>query len=635
MAAMTYENLLDDKVRFLQGTQAQLNLYLPISNNAKRGTAIEGAFYLTTDTHRLYIGRKVNDANSADNGKIFPVQVSAGITTVANTGDLNSLSVDGERGDMYYIQDGNVLAVLEIDDNGNRSWVQVNPPTGITNFYHNTLQLVTNTSARLNSVVATQAGDAPIAQLDLKGERNIEVVAAAGDFGVDANGRPTVNRAAAVTIKGVNYELGTTATQENVLNGATATLVKNGSGVDSSLTITGDNSDRTGEPKSTIAVKSDANGTITISGPRFKDITTASPASGGFFIDLNYYSPLENLVKNAHGTLNPLISVGDTTPQTISFISGVASLPVYTKAEVDQHIGDSISAQLTTANAMNYRGTVNSVQAQDPPTGNSLNEKVAAHGAHIGDTYKVAGASKDGFSLLGATVYNGDLIIVRSSDDTEQGPNGTIESNKILYDIVPSGDEQALGAILQTQSTGRQNNEAAATIVNLVDTKDGNSTILLSRYKGTDFIDVKSEQDQTGKILDIVFDHRNIARNSDSNNETLSDALGSDYEVGNAEKSIFVLSDYSGLVTDTKGHVKGLAGTKVKLSHNRLLRSTEGYSNSVSNDSATSYGFLRTTLQDKIGNTLPIALKLSSQTLTFAADTNSTDLNVELLWGSF
>jgi len=71
MASYSYEALLNDNVRFLQGTQAQLNKYLPGSGDNLSGHAYEGAFYLTTDTHRLYVGRKVD--TGTDSGKIFPV----------------------------------------------------------------------------------------------------------------------------------------------------------------------------------------------------------------------------------------------------------------------------------------------------------------------------------------------------------------------------------------------------------------------------------------------------------------------------------------------------------------------------------------------------------------------------------
>jgi hypothetical protein len=49
---MAYSDLNNTaKVRFLAGTQASIATL--ISN----GDAIEGAFYLTNDTHRLYVGR--------------------------------------------------------------------------------------------------------------------------------------------------------------------------------------------------------------------------------------------------------------------------------------------------------------------------------------------------------------------------------------------------------------------------------------------------------------------------------------------------------------------------------------------------------------------------------------------------
>ena len=85
------------KIKFLSGTQDQLNLYLldapdTIPNegiysandrgqaNKYKGAAIEGAFYLTSDTHRLYIGRAITVNN---NTKVVPVPVNEGIETVS------------------------------------------------------------------------------------------------------------------------------------------------------------------------------------------------------------------------------------------------------------------------------------------------------------------------------------------------------------------------------------------------------------------------------------------------------------------------------------------------------------------------------------------------------------------------
>ena len=123
----TYDNLANDQVKFLQGTEAELALYLPSSTNAKRGTALEGAFYLTTDTHKLYIGRKVT-TQGADYGKVFPEEISTGITTVASTGNLGDAAVHAKVGDFYYVLDTNILAVYE----GDNHWEQINVASGIT-----------------------------------------------------------------------------------------------------------------------------------------------------------------------------------------------------------------------------------------------------------------------------------------------------------------------------------------------------------------------------------------------------------------------------------------------------------------------------------------------------------------------
>ncbi|MBP3801476.1 MAG: hypothetical protein J6I85_05610 [Clostridia bacterium] len=67
-------------VLFKQGTQSALN---EIRSNK---TAIEGSFYLTNDTHRLYIGRANGDA----------VPVNEGVNTVTSLGDLPRVTAGNE-----------------------------------------------------------------------------------------------------------------------------------------------------------------------------------------------------------------------------------------------------------------------------------------------------------------------------------------------------------------------------------------------------------------------------------------------------------------------------------------------------------------------------------------------------------
>lgn len=104
MAAFDGKNVL-----FLQGTQTKLN---ELMNN---GGAKEGAFYLTNDTHRLYIGRAVN-------GVTKPVAVNEGVVTVATIDDLPTTGVN--VGEFYYVTKGNILCVWS----GN-GFVQINADT--------------------------------------------------------------------------------------------------------------------------------------------------------------------------------------------------------------------------------------------------------------------------------------------------------------------------------------------------------------------------------------------------------------------------------------------------------------------------------------------------------------------------
>ena len=111
MAAFDGKNVL-----FLQGTQTKLNELMA------NGGAKEGAFYLTNDTHRFYIGR----LDSTDN-KIKPVAVNEGVVTVNTVDDLPTTGVN--VGEFYYVKTGNILCVYS-----GTGFVQINADTD-TNSY--------------------------------------------------------------------------------------------------------------------------------------------------------------------------------------------------------------------------------------------------------------------------------------------------------------------------------------------------------------------------------------------------------------------------------------------------------------------------------------------------------------------
>lgn len=123
-------------VMFKRGSQEALNAL----TSAK---IIDGSFYLTNDTDRLYIGKKEDGVNKL-------VELNKSITVVDSYNDLPTSDVD--VGQFYYIKPGenasapgsqksthggNILAVCTAINSGTPVWVQVNPDTD-TNTNDNT-----------------------------------------------------------------------------------------------------------------------------------------------------------------------------------------------------------------------------------------------------------------------------------------------------------------------------------------------------------------------------------------------------------------------------------------------------------------------------------------------------------------
>lgn len=103
--------------------------------------ATDGCFYLTTDSHRLYVGQNVD-------GVVKALPVNEGVETVANLSELTSritaATTDEAKellaGSFYYVSDDNILCVF----NG-KEFVQINPNT--------------NTDVRVESMSAEVTGD--------------------------------------------------------------------------------------------------------------------------------------------------------------------------------------------------------------------------------------------------------------------------------------------------------------------------------------------------------------------------------------------------------------------------------------------------------------------------------------------
>ena len=99
--------MADTNLMFLRGLQSSIN---------GMTTSIDGAFYLTTDTNRLYIGNPTGGA---------PIALNRDIGVVANVANLPSVPPATDK-DFYYCEAENVFAFYSAKQ---AKWVQINPDT--------------------------------------------------------------------------------------------------------------------------------------------------------------------------------------------------------------------------------------------------------------------------------------------------------------------------------------------------------------------------------------------------------------------------------------------------------------------------------------------------------------------------
>ena len=628
-----YKTLANENIQFLQGTQSDLNKLLPGGGTSTAGTAIEGAFYLTTDTHRLYIGRKVTTTTgSYEAGKIYPEEVSTGISIVKDTGSLTDVAAEAHDGDFYYIQENNILAVYE-----GGQWVQINAPTGIDKINTGVTRPSGNTTdAIVTTEIATQAGQ-KLGKLKIEAGDNIQLTPGT----TDKSNIEYEMGSMTISATDTTYAIGSTTNSTN--GNAKIGLKKNGGSSLESGAVVIKGSSTAGE---TVNVTSDSSGNIVVSGPKFSNIgyeaTTGANSNYGITTTLNYTDGAGSS-KTVTGSIDPQISYGQngSAKSTAHFIQSgsnqpiIADLNVYTKAQADTAISNAITSQLATANAMTYKGTVTSAA--------DLKTKIIANGgAHNGDVYKV-GALEQTFSVDGVNVQTGDLIILTGEEtngqiqiNSQNISNSTSTDNILtICELVPSGDEPQVTA--EASATG-----ASQIYTKLYDGKNASNTnILTTRYVGGNKITISQTTDSTtGQDVSLTFNHDTTTR-TNSTNETVQNAgtanaiirksTGSD-TIQNDGYELFVFSDPSkALLTDSYGHVTGLKGKTITFKHNKLnSNATIAYSTP-----STNVGRVGFTLTDSLSNNTAGTIDFASSTLTVVGDATNNQINVNLKWGTF
>lgn len=502
-----------DLIKFKKGTESGLA-------TLKSGNHIEeGSFYLTIDsaknTSRLYIGT----------GASTVLPVNSNITVVSQPEDLTAAhAATFNDGDFAYVTTGNILAVRY-----NGQWTQINAPDS------RAIKDLTPSISTSNDGVATitwalRDQDDHVIQTSDNTPVNPAITMAG------ANGVTVSNSDRNITITGTAYELHSPAV---VTDSNTAIIrLQNKSTANGSLTNV---SSVTVSAGANVSITGDANNiAIAAVDTTLSDqsLSITNNATSGFDI-----SVIDTDGNGDTETIDPKITLGTHTAAAdqISFVNGVANLPVYTKAEID--------SQNRALNAMTYKGTVGT-------NGSAADDVDDITSVSIGDTFKLLGDATTTYTVPvssgpPATAHGGDLIIANGTEDS----NGYITTG-LFYDIIPSGDEEDVlykGLSASGANTG-----------NGIQIEDTSSTVLASieiAAAADSQIAVSSTHTGTNgekAVVNIAHGTISASTNGDAVTGNLTTANTQD---PHGQKTFNVVTG----LTTANGHVTGTTITPIKV----------------------------------------------------------------------
>lgn len=582
-------------VKFLKGTQSNFNGLTQFT---------DGAFYLTTDTDRLYFAQSSTEC----------VPLNQFIRTVTAE-EFNALTTDQvSKGDYYYIPENNILAVCS-NDSGSLTWTQLNPDTNDNTTFNemnfegsvteNTVT-ITEKLKEYNAITGKQTTNTLAGDLKLKGTNGIALTA-------ENDAHSTT-----ITVEGDTYSLSSNMNNARQYEAGKAykvgdIIVLNGQYQICKTPVASDNNtsggaivgsfeplnagislvSANGQESSTFGFKQGANvtigqtnGEITISAEDTTlekgSLVVSNNASQGFDIEVS-----DSGNNKVSGTLNPVIKVGGSS---VNFVNGEANLPVYTTSEID--------SKFKGLNGMTYKGTVGTSALLLLPTSN----------VSSGDTYMVAAAD---FEDKGIKAKNGDLLIAVGVE----GADGYIPSSGITWTHVPSGDDSFQNSTYEGIATPGSNTwgvqEASSDqLVGDIQFVAGTNMSISSTLGGAD------KDDTTSMITTIQ--HGSVGAASVT---STTDATPSD------NPDTKTVTAVTGIGRDSNGHVASVTTKQFNIKDTTYTFGTGVEDNKIvtkltdssSTEQAVTYGVTSSSLNVK----------------TTATAANDVTVNVELEWGSF
>ena len=637
------------KVKFLHGSQSNLNSYIE-SGATNYGQAEEGAFYLTTDTHRLYVGRKI------DSTHVVPMPVNEGVTKVdlaqydATQPTKTYLPDTANVGDFYYIEEGNILAVCSAvtTQNSQRkcSWLQLNNDTSLSaaSFDVDTETVSNATNVIITSAV-TDTGNHSVSDLfKLREGANISL---------SVSGTGTTNDKYVVTIAAVDTQYDLAAAADTTNNGANITLTsndstpvvdtvalrgyKNGSEVIDKVTVSSNN----------VTIESEVPTSFTASTTSGQDGWDLTLKRGLLSSDRN-----TDTVVGTTQTIDPIISYGvasgtginvSHTAQSVHFVNGTATMSdIYTADQTDDRINYEIANALQSNNAMHFMGVVT--------TASDLSS--TAHDWHVGDVYRVVsnqaissdkiakeynGTQLQYVKVNNGTPYveNGDLLIVVGTEGSDGTIPVTSNPQSPQFIPIPSGDEKTYSLDLTSGNAASSYNDTTGSAAFLI--KEGSSAFLDFTLTGDSTqkkILVSGVANSGSKSVTATLQHAKV---SVTNGTAVAESLPAASTFTSSVHSRSKQFSYTAYTFDDTGHV---ATATV---HNVTMEDTHNYVTEVNSafaiDGTTGNAQLTVEVVDADGNSADNTINYASDTITFSTtDTSSTTsgtVNMEIMWGSF
>ena len=517
-------------VGFRQGPQSNVDTII----SAGKG-AINGSFYLTNDSHRLYIGAE----SDSQPGEYTLYAVNEGVENVASLTDLLNRNWDADAkkaaaGRFYYIEDRNVLAIF----NG-KDFIQINVDTDTS---------IKNVEFSGTKAQAEESID--IQQVIVWGDRNnesmskIKLVADNGltcetEMLEDRDGQGNViRRYPKITLAGDTYSFSQVTIPEKSNEFTLALHSKNGVDTGDPLTFKGAGG---------VHFSMDNDGNIIISSDDtqiLEDSLKIENTATGLKVSLTDSKG----VNTSTAFWSPYIMYGKAEDEAgrekAQFSQGTAKLNIYTADEIDQLLKD--------LNGMTYKGTVGDTgsYAENIIYNGTPGGQVIRDGqpipCRIGDMLVLA----EGKTINNQKYAPGTIVICRSSSGIEN-INGEIDPNNLMFDIIDAIENtdttyelQALTGTSKGVQLLDKNNVSRGYLVfeqgkatKTISDNNGNTTT--EEVKGLNVhVDDKVENGKTT----IVIYHEAIARTDDTGTKAQS-----------AERFTFQAIEV--IETDDTGHV--------------------------------------------------------------------------------